>query len=104
MWLLLTNINYIAHNKQETGQKGRGDTLSLTMAQNPAQNPQPQQGPKQKWKVGSFLQQAVAGVESKLDLILAEEEQQQQLQQLQQMQSRNAATKAKQADSPGGMG
>lgn len=56
-----------------------------------AQNPQ---GSKQKWKVGSFLQQAVAGVESKLDLILAEEEQQQQQQQ--QMQSRNAAAKAKQ--------
>ena len=66
-----------------------------------AQNPQ---GSKQKWKVGSFLQQAVAGVESKLDLILAEEEQQQQQQQQQQMQSRNAAAKAKQVESPGGMG
>lgn len=33
-----------------------------------------------KWKVGSFFQQAVAGVESKLDLILADEEQRQQLQ------------------------
>ncbi|KAE8376286.1 TATA element modulatory factor 1 TATA binding-domain-containing protein [Aspergillus bertholletiae] len=33
-----------------------------------------------KWKVGSFLQQAVAGVESKLDLILADDEQRQQLQ------------------------
>ncbi|KAB8068185.1 TATA element modulatory factor 1 TATA binding-domain-containing protein [Aspergillus leporis] len=32
-----------------------------------------------RWKVGSFLQQAVAGVESKLDLILADEEQRQQL-------------------------
>lgn len=58
-----------------------------------AQNPQ---GSKPKWKVGSFLQQAVAGVESKLDLILAEEEEQKQLQ---QMQSRNAATKAKQTES-----
>ncbi|ODM21960.1 hypothetical protein SI65_02804 [Aspergillus cristatus] len=52
-----------------------------------AQNPQ---GSKPKWKVGSFLQQAVAGVESKLDLILAEEEEQK----LQQMQSKNAAAKA----------
>ncbi|KAE8355591.1 TATA element modulatory factor 1 TATA binding-domain-containing protein [Aspergillus coremiiformis] len=33
-----------------------------------------------RWKVGSFLQQAVAGVESKLDLILADEEQRQQIQ------------------------
>lgn len=45
-----------------------------------AQTPQ---SPKQKWKVGSFFQQAVAGVESKLDLILAEEEDKKQLEQLQ---------------------
>ncbi|RAH61006.1 M protein repeat protein [Aspergillus piperis CBS 112811] len=38
------------------------------------------QGSKPKWKVGSFLQQAVAGVESRLDLILAEEEDQKQSQ------------------------
>ncbi|PLB37457.1 M protein repeat protein [Aspergillus candidus] len=41
------------------------------------------QTPQQKWKVGSFFQQAVAGVESKLDLILAEEEDRKQLEQLQ---------------------
>ncbi|KAL4893979.1 TATA element modulatory factor 1 TATA binding-domain-containing protein [Aspergillus ambiguus] len=41
-----------------------------------AQTPQ---GSKPKWKVGSFLQQAVAGVESRLDLILAEEEDRSQL-------------------------
>ena len=50
--------------------------FALTMAQTP-------QSPKQKWKVGSFFQQAVAGVESKLDLILAEEEDKKQLEQLQ---------------------
>ena len=61
-----------------------------------AQDPQ---GNKPKWKVGSFLQQAVAGVESKLDLILAEEEQEKQLQQ--QMQNKNATTKAKQAENQG---
>lgn len=60
-----------------------------------AQDPQ---GNKPKWKVGSFLQQAVAGVESKLDLILAEEEQEKQLQ---QMQNKNATTKAKQAENQG---
>ncbi|KAI3010678.1 hypothetical protein CBS147346_1443 [Aspergillus niger] len=48
------------------------------------------QGSKPKWKVGSFLQQAVAGVESRLDLILAEEEDQKQL------QAKNATTKPKQ--------
>lgn len=36
-----------------------------------AQNQQPQ---KSKWGVGSFLQQAVAGVESRLDLMLADSE------------------------------
>lgn len=36
-----------------------------------AQNPQ---GPKSKWGVGSFFQQAVAGVESRLDNILADGE------------------------------
>ncbi|KAL2003945.1 hypothetical protein VTN02DRAFT_1464 [Thermoascus thermophilus] len=36
-----------------------------------SQNPLPT---KSKWGVGSFLQQAVAGVESKLDIILANEE------------------------------
>ena len=50
------------------------------------------QGSKPKWKVGSFLQQAVAGVESRLDLILAEEEDQKQL------QAKNATTKPKRAD------
>lgn len=35
---------------------------------------QNQQAPKPKWGVGSFFQQAVAGVESKLDLMLAEGE------------------------------
>jgi len=58
------------------------------------------QGPKPKWKVGSFLQQAVAGVESKLDLILAEEEEQKQLQ---QMQSKNVAAKAQGQQNGGGM-
>jgi len=62
-----------------------------------AQNPQ---GSKPKWKVGSFLQQAVAGVESKLDLILAEEEEQKQLQ---QMQSKNAAAKVQGQQNGGGM-
>lgn len=47
------------------------------------------QGSKPKWKVGSFLQQAVAGVESRLDLILAEEEDQKQL------QAKNATAKSK---------
>lgn len=65
-------------------------TTTQTMAQNT-------QGSKPKWKVGSFLQQAVAGVESKLDFILSEEEQQQQQQ---QMQARNAAAKARRAESP----
>ncbi|GKZ32995.1 hypothetical protein AbraIFM66950_002707 [Aspergillus brasiliensis] len=51
---------------------------------------QSSQGSKPKWKVGSFLQQAVAGVESRLDLILAEEEDQKQL------QAKNATTKPKQ--------
>ncbi|KAL5356984.1 TATA element modulatory factor 1 TATA binding-domain-containing protein [Aspergillus floccosus] len=37
------------------------------------------QGSKPKWKVGSFLQQAVAGVESRLDLILSEEDDRTQL-------------------------
>ena len=32
------------------------------------------QTPKSKWGVGSFFQQAVAGVESRLDTILAEED------------------------------
>ncbi|KAF9889226.1 hypothetical protein FE257_007539 [Aspergillus nanangensis] len=44
------------------------------------------QGSKPKWKVGSFLQQAVAGVESRLDLILAEEENNRQ-----QSQSRSSS-------------
>lgn len=41
------------------------------MAQNSQQT-------KPKWGVGSFLQQAVAGVESRLDQILAEEDMQKQ--------------------------
>ncbi|KKK13590.1 hypothetical protein ARAM_005388 [Aspergillus rambellii] len=45
-----------------------------------------------KWKVGSFLQQAVAGVESRLDLILAEEEESKQ------PQSKPPAGKAKPSD------
>lgn len=69
----------------------RNDRKRVIMAQN-------SQGPKPKWKVGSFLQQAVAGVESKLDLILSEEEHQQHLQ---QMQSKNAAAKVKQVDNQG---
>lgn len=36
-----------------------------------AQNPQ---APKSKWGVGNFLQQAVAGVESRLDNILMDQE------------------------------
>lgn len=83
----------------ETKGKEPSETLSPTTAQTTtqtmAQNPQ---GSKPKWKVGSFLQQAVAGVESKLDFILSEEEQQQQ----QQMQARNAAAMARRAESPGG--
>lgn len=62
-----------------------------------AQDPQ---GSKPKWKVGSFLQQAVAGVESKLDLILSEEEEQKQIQ---QMQSKNAAAKVQGQQNGGGM-
>lgn len=62
-----------------------------------SQNPQ---GSKPKWKVGSFLQQAVAGVESKLDLILSEEEEQKQIQ---QMQSKNAAAKVQGQQNGGGM-
>ncbi|EAW07767.1 M protein repeat protein [Aspergillus clavatus NRRL 1] len=50
-------------------------------------------GPKSKWKVGSFLQQAVAGVESRLDMILAEEENQKPL-------SRTPSVKSKQNESP----
>ncbi|PYH92194.1 hypothetical protein BO71DRAFT_357882 [Aspergillus ellipticus CBS 707.79] len=57
-----------------------------------SQNPQ---GSKPKWKVGSFLQQAVAGVESRLDLILAEEEDQKQ------QAARNAAGKPKQTEQTG---
>ncbi|PWY81977.1 M protein repeat protein [Aspergillus heteromorphus CBS 117.55] len=57
-----------------------------------SQNPQ---GAKPKWKVGSFLQQAVAGVESRLDLILAEEEDQKQ------QQARNAPSKPKQNEQTG---
>lgn len=50
-----------------------------------------QGGAKSKW--GSFLSQAVANVESRLDNILAEDEQQQQQQQQQQKsnQSRSPA-------------
>lgn len=59
-----------------------------------SQNPQ---GSKSKWKVGSFLQQAVAGVESKLDLILAEEEGQKQ------QQAKNVATKPRQTEQTGSM-
>lgn len=44
---------------------------------------------QQKWKVGSFLQQAVAGVESKLDMILADEEQRQQIQPKQNTATKN---------------
>lgn len=36
-----------------------------------AQHPQP---PKSRWGVGSFLSQAVAGVESRLDNILMDQE------------------------------
>ncbi|PLB43851.1 hypothetical protein P170DRAFT_418226 [Aspergillus steynii IBT 23096] len=50
-----------------------------------------QQSSKPKWKVGSFLQQAVAGVESRLDLILAEEDEQQQ------SQSKSATAKPNQS-------
>lgn len=81
--------------------ESKGKEASETMSSSPAttqpmaQNPQ---GSKPKWKVGSFLQQAVAGVESKLDFILSEEEQQQQMQ---QMQARNAAAKARRPESPG---
>ncbi|RAK97074.1 M protein repeat protein [Aspergillus ibericus CBS 121593] len=57
-----------------------------------SQNPQ---GPKSKWKVGSFLQQAVAGVESRLDLILAEEEGQKQ------QQAKGVATKPRQSEQTG---
>lgn len=39
-----------------------------------AQNSQPQ---KPKWAVGNFFQQAVAGVESRLDNILLDEEERQ---------------------------
>lgn len=39
-----------------------------------AQNPQAQ---KSKWGVGAFFQQAVAGVESRLDNILLDEEERQ---------------------------
>lgn len=84
----------------ETKGKEASETMSpspaTTQPQPMAQNPQ---GSKPKWKVGSFLQQAVAGVESKLDFILSEEEQQQQMQQ--QMQARSAAAKARRAESPG---
>ncbi|RAL11415.1 M protein repeat protein [Aspergillus homomorphus CBS 101889] len=55
------------------------------------------QGNKPKWKVGSFLQQAVAGVESRLDQILAEEEDQKQL------QAKSTATKSKSTEQPGSM-
>ncbi|KAI9928824.1 hypothetical protein ASPWEDRAFT_36623 [Aspergillus wentii DTO 134E9] len=54
------------------------------------------QGSKPKWKVGSFLQQAVAGVESRLDLILSEEDEKNQ-----QQAKAAAAARAKQAESPG---
>ncbi|RAK78242.1 M protein repeat protein [Aspergillus fijiensis CBS 313.89] len=60
------------------------------MAQNPQSN-------KPKWKVGSFLQQAVAGVESRLDQILAEEEGQKQV------QAKNAATKPKPTEQTGNL-
>ncbi|KAF7172239.1 hypothetical protein CNMCM5623_004453 [Aspergillus felis] len=52
------------------------------------------QGSKSKWKVGSFLQQAVAGVESRLDMILAEEEDQKPL-------TRSTSVKSKQNESLG---
>ncbi|PYI13856.1 M protein repeat protein [Aspergillus violaceofuscus CBS 115571] len=55
------------------------------------------QGNKPKWKVGSFLQQAVAGVESRLDQILAEEEDQKQV------QAKNVATKPKPAEHTGNL-
>lgn len=45
------------------------------------------QATRPKWAVGSFFQQAVAGVESRLDLILADPD---------EAPSKNAATKAKQ--------
>lgn len=81
----------------ETKGKEASETVApATTTQPMAQNTQ---GSKPKWKVGSFLQQAVAGVESKLDFILSEEEQQQQQQMQQQMQARNAA-KARRAESP----
>ncbi|RAH66129.1 M protein repeat protein [Aspergillus aculeatinus CBS 121060] len=60
------------------------------MAQNSQSN-------KPKWKVGSFLQQAVAGVESRLDQILAEEEDQKQV------QAKNAATKPKPTEQTGNL-
>ncbi|PYH44451.1 M protein repeat protein [Aspergillus saccharolyticus JOP 1030-1] len=55
------------------------------------------QGNKPKWKVGSFLQQAVAGVESRLDQILAEEEDQKQ------GQAKNVAPKTKPTEQTGNL-
>jgi hypothetical protein len=58
------------------------------------------QGSKSKWKVGSFLQQAVAGVESRLDMILAEEEDQNPLTRSTSVKSKQNESLGQQATSP----
>ncbi|GIC92032.1 M protein repeat protein [Aspergillus udagawae] len=58
------------------------------------------QGSKSKWKVGSFLQQAVAGVESRLDMILAEEEEQKSLTRSTSVKSKQNESLGQQATSP----
>ncbi|KAF4160272.1 hypothetical protein CNMCM6936_004013 [Aspergillus lentulus] len=58
------------------------------------------QGSKSKWKVGSFLQQAVAGVESRLDMILAEEEDQKPLTRSTSVKSKQNESLGQQATSP----
>jgi hypothetical protein len=69
----------------------KGYSYSFAVYHTMAQN---SQGSKSKWKVGSFLQQAVAGVESRLDMILAEEEDQKPL-------TRSSSVKSKQNESLG---
>jgi hypothetical protein len=56
-----------------------------------AQNSQTQ---KPKWGVGSFLQQAVAGVESRLDHILMDEENNQNTKPAETQDGETPATKA----------
>ncbi|KAH2488708.1 hypothetical protein KXV28_007001 [Aspergillus fumigatus] len=58
------------------------------------------QGSKSRWKVGSFLQQAVAGVESRLDMILAEEEDQKPLSRSSSVKSKRNESLGQQATSP----